>query len=215
MAEVHPLLSRQLQKYSGDNLSSPRACKRFFKVIDETYHEFDNDRAMLERALEISSREHIQERDQMLKVREIALGIESKYTLDEVLEFIVESARQIPGIHLVFLNLVLNAEYAMIHAHKQGKLLVETCVSNGNVVVSFADDGEGIKEENLKKIFQPFFTTKEVGVGTGLGLSLCYGIIKRHGGSINVSSKYGSGTKFTVELPNEIKENDGVESESN
>ena len=118
-------------------------------------------------------------------------------------------------IQQVFLNLVLNAEYAMIHAHKQGKLLVETCVSNGNVVVSFADDGEGIKEENLKKIFQPFFTTKEVGVGTGLGLSLCYGIIKRHGGSINVSSKYGSGTKFTVELPIEIKENDGVESESN
>ena len=71
----------------------------------------------------------------------------------------------------------------------------------GRLSSTFTDDGEGIKEEDMRKMFQPFFTTKEVGVGTGLGLSLCYGIIKRHGGMIYVKSKYGSGATFTVELP--------------
>ena len=104
-------------------------------------------------------------------------------------------------IQQVFLNLVLNAEYSMIHTHKKGLLKVDSSVFNGKVIVSFTDDGEGIKEENMKKMFQPFFTTKEVGVGTGLGLSLCYGIIKRHGGTIYVKSKYGSGATFTIELP--------------
>ena len=104
-------------------------------------------------------------------------------------------------IQQVFLNLVLNAEYSMIHAHKKGQLEVDSSVSNGNIIVSFTDDGEGIKEEDMKKMFQPFFTTKEVGVGTGLGLSLCYGIVKRHGGMIYVKSKYGSGATFVVELP--------------
>lgn len=104
-------------------------------------------------------------------------------------------------IQQVFLNLVLNAEYSMIHTHKKGKLLVESTISGGKIIVSFTDDGEGIKEENLKKLFQPFFTTKEVGVGTGLGLSLCYGIVHRHGGALYASSKYGSWATFTVELP--------------
>jgi PAS domain S-box-containing protein len=107
-------------------------------------------------------------------------------------------------IQQVFLNLILNAEYSMIHAHKKGQLEVDSFVSDGKVVVSFTDDGEGIKEEDMRKIFQPFFTTKEVGVGTGLGLSLCFGIVKRHGGQIYVKSKYGSGATFTIELPIDI-----------
>ena len=117
-------------------------------------------------------------------------------------------------IQQVFLNLILNAEYSMAHAHKQGTLQVESSVSDGKIIVSFTDDGEGIKEEDMRKIFQPFFTTKEVGVGTGLGLSLCYGIVKRHGGMIYVRSKYGSGATFTVELPIDTSQTDGDESES-
>jgi signal transduction histidine kinase len=64
----------------------------------------------------------------------------------------------------------------------------------------------------MKKLFQPFFTTKEVGVGTGLGLSLCYGIVKRHGGMIYVKSKYGSGATFIIELPVETSNISGEES---
>jgi signal transduction histidine kinase len=115
-------------------------------------------------------------------------------------------------IQQVFLNLILNAEYSMTHARKKGKLQVESSVIDSKVVVSFTDDGEGIKEENMKKLFQPFFTTKEVGVGTGLGLSLCYGIVKRHGGMIYVKSKYGSGATFTIELPIDTSINNGDES---
>ena len=82
-------------------------------------------------------------------------------------------------IQQVFLNLITECQYSMIHAHKKGKLQVDSSVSDGKVVVLFSDDGEGIKEEDMRSIFQPFFTTKEVGVGTGLGLSLCYGIYKK------------------------------------
>jgi CheY-like chemotaxis protein len=63
------------------------------------------------------------------------------------------------------------------------------------------DNGPGIAPENLKRIFNPFFTTKEVGKGTGLGLSLCYGIVSEHGGTITPSSTYGEGATFVVELP--------------
>jgi signal transduction histidine kinase len=67
--------------------------------------------------------------------------------------------------------------------------------------ISFADTGEGISKENLSKIFEPFFTTKKVGQGTGLGLSVSYGIVKEHGGNIEVESTVGQGTTFTVILP--------------
>jgi signal transduction histidine kinase len=64
-----------------------------------------------------------------------------------------------------------------------------------------ADTGVGISEENLKKIFEPFFTTKEKGKGTGLGLAMTYGVIKRHNGTIDVKSKVGVGTEFIIKLP--------------
>ena len=64
-----------------------------------------------------------------------------------------------------------------------------------------SDTGTGISDENIRKIFEPFFTTKEEGKGTGLGLAIVYGIIKQHGGFINVSSKPDSGTTFHVYLP--------------
>ena len=69
------------------------------------------------------------------------------------------------------------------------------------VQVTIADTGCGIPEENLKKIFEPFFTTKAPGEGTGLGLSLSYGIVKQLGGSIDLKSKVGEGTEVTIALP--------------
>ena len=69
------------------------------------------------------------------------------------------------------------------------------------MVIVVADDGCGILPENLDKIFDPFFTTKPVGQGTGLGLSVSYGIIEQHGGSIEVESELARGSTFTIRLP--------------
>jgi signal transduction histidine kinase len=101
----------------------------------------------------------------------------------------------------VFLNIVLNAEQAMIEAHKEGTLTVTTERVDGNIKVSFSDDGPGISPENMRKLFSPFFTTKAVGKGTGLGLSICYGIVTNHGGRIYAQGELGKGVTFVVELP--------------
>ena len=69
------------------------------------------------------------------------------------------------------------------------------------VLISVKDNGPGIPQKVLDKIFQPFFTTKPTGQGTGLGLSLCYDIIKAHGGELKVETKEGEGSEFIIELP--------------
>jgi CheY-like chemotaxis protein len=101
----------------------------------------------------------------------------------------------------VFLNLIINAETEMKLAHGGGKFLVKTETVDDTIRISFKDDGPGIKKENLEKIFNPFFTTREVGKGTGLGLSLCHGIIAEHNGQLYAESKPGKGATFIVELP--------------
>ncbi|MDE1920253.1 MAG: hypothetical protein KGJ09_04205 [Candidatus Omnitrophica bacterium] len=98
----------------------------------------------------------------------------------------------------VFINLLVNAAQAI---EGMGVIEVRTYVRDKYVCVEVTDTGKGIKEEHLKKIFEPFFTTKPVGKGTGLGLSVSYEIIKKHKGEINVRSKPGEGTTFTVMLP--------------
>ena len=105
------------------------------------------------------------------------------------------------GIQQVALNLIINAEQAMLTANGGGTLLVRTARVGNMVRLEVTDNGPGILQENLAVIFDPFFTTKEVGGGTGLGLSICYGIIQQHGGSIRVQSELEKGTTFIVELP--------------
>jgi len=98
----------------------------------------------------------------------------------------------------VFLNLFLNARDAMPLG---GMLEVRTAARNGGVEVEVVDTGNGISREHIHKIFDPFFTTKPGGRGTGLGLSVSYGIIKEHAGKIDVRSTPGRGTSFHVEFP--------------
>ncbi len=96
----------------------------------------------------------------------------------------------------VFLNLFVNAIQA-----EAKHILINANYQNGNIIVWVEDNGSGIPEEKLSKIFDPFFTTKEIGAGSGLGLSLCHGIITDLGGHIEVSSTVGVGTIFTLYLP--------------
>jgi signal transduction histidine kinase len=99
----------------------------------------------------------------------------------------------------VFMNITVNAAEAM---HGNGTLTITTSFSaeRKSVTIEFADTGEGIAEGNLSRIFDPFFTTKDVGKGTGLGLSTAYGIIEAHGSKIDVKSKMGEGTIFSIDL---------------
>jgi len=116
---------------------------------------------------------------------------------DSFLPFIRGNASQLKQ---VFMNIIVNAAEAM---HGSGTLTITTSPAPHRkvVFVEFTDTGEGIPEENLTRIFDPFFTTKEVGKGTGLGLATSYGIVEDHGGKINVRSRVGEGTTFTIELP--------------
>jgi two-component system NtrC family sensor kinase len=98
----------------------------------------------------------------------------------------------------VFLNLFMNARDAMPTG---GMLEVRTAAHNGSVEVEVTDTGMGIAGEHLKRIFDPFFTTKTSGRGTGLGLSVSYGIIKEHAGKVDVRSTPGKGTSFRLEFP--------------
>lgn len=97
------------------------------------------------------------------------------------------------------MNLLVNATQAM--GAERGRITLRTGASDKWVWIEVADNGCGIPGESLQKIFDPFYTTKPIGQGTGLGLSLSYGIIKRHGGEIRVDSEVGVGTTFRVELP--------------
>jgi two-component system NtrC family sensor kinase len=104
-----------------------------------------------------------------------------------------------PQLQQVFLNLLNNAIDAV---GKGGRLEIRTAVDGeGRLVLEFADNGPGIKPENLKQIFDPFFTTKEPGKGTGLGLYITYDIVQKLGGTIKVENRKGGGAVFTIVLP--------------
>jgi len=98
----------------------------------------------------------------------------------------------------VFMNLFLNAKDAMPEG---GNLRLKTCIRDSELVVRVSDTGVGISKEEVKKIYDPFFTTKSVGKGTGLGLSVSYGIIQEHSGRISVESRPGEGTTFSLYFP--------------
>jgi len=100
----------------------------------------------------------------------------------------------------VFMNILLNAEEALEDSNG-GNIIITFKVYNEWLRVSIADDGIGIPEENLHQIFYPFFTTKGIGEGTGLGLSTCYGIITSHGGLIRAENNTMGGATFIIELP--------------
>jgi len=125
---------------------------------------------------------------------------ELKYKVDIVKDYHAISDIECMPFQLnqVFLNLLINAGQAI---KEHGTITLRTRQDEKNVWVEIEDTGMGIPAENLERIFDPFFTTKPIGTGTGLGLSLSYGIVKKHGGTLQVQSQVGQGTLFRVVLP--------------
>jgi two-component system NtrC family sensor kinase len=127
----------------------------------------------------------------------------AKYSNVEIKTSFEENLPPIPAseteMQQVFLNLVNNALDAM---EKTGGIItLDAKRSDNDVIITVSDNGPGIAEANLSRVFDPFYTTKPVGKGTGLGLSICYGIIKKIGGDIHVRSTKGEGTAFEIRFP--------------
>lgn len=121
--------------------------------------------------------------------------VEIEYSPDQSIPLVYGNAGK---LQQVFVNLFLNARDAMPTG---GTLKVATSKNDIMVVVDIRDSGVGISPENIRKIYDPFFTTKSTGKGTGLGLAVTYGIIQEHGGRILVDSVPAQGTHFTLKLP--------------
>ncbi|HXH28727.1 MAG TPA: response regulator [Candidatus Polarisedimenticolia bacterium] len=125
--------------------------------------------------------------------------VEVRAELDSRLPPVLADAQQ---LQTVFLNLITNARQAMFEAHGRGVLTVRSELYHERVRITLADDGPGIPDDNVRRVFDPFFTTREVGKGVGLGLSVCFAIVREHGGAIRVSTAPPpGGAIFTIELP--------------
>lgn len=134
-------------------------------------------------------------------------GVECSIDLDEGLPLLLGESYQ---IEQVVINVITNAKDALDEKEKMAKeqvrewkkkLSIQTLIKNGWVCIDIKDNGTGMKKTTIEKYFEPFYTTKEVGKATGLGMSICYGIIQRHNGRIDVSSVYGKGAEISIKLP--------------
>jgi signal transduction histidine kinase len=118
--------------------------------------------------------------------------------LDPKIKLVIGDTSQ---LQQVFINIIINAEYSMTKAHHGGTLTVRAHNFEDFIRISFSDNGMGIPSKDIPRIFDPFFSTKDLVRGTGMGLSICHGIIVRHNGRIYAESESGQGATFIIELP--------------
>ncbi len=138
-------------------------------------------------------------------VDETMLFMEHHLTRFKKVELVIEKAEQLPLVDVdkiqvqqTIVNIMINGAQAMPDG---GRITVRTVTDGASVSILIADNGTGIRKDDMAKIFQPFFTTKDAGEGTGLGLPLCKKLIEANGGRIEVESAPGSGTTFTLNFP--------------
>lgn len=147
------------------------------------------------RKMEVNLNKLVEDGLLFLESRCTKAGITVERRLERDLPVVLGDPAQ---LQQVLVNLVVNSIQAMPDG---GKLTVGTTARDGAVILFIEDTGVGIAPENLKSVFMPFFTTKDVGRGTGLGLSVVHGIVNSHGGSIKINSAVGEGTCFEIHLP--------------
>jgi PAS domain S-box-containing protein len=180
------------------------------KELRRIYHEADRAAKIVSNLLAFSGSPRLTRR--RLRVDRVltrALATRRSALVRAGIEIVREQPADVPSVigdqlllHQAFLNVITNAEHAIGQNERSGIITIGTTVTDRRtVMVTIADDGPGIPADVLPRIFDPFFTTKDVGQGTGLGLTLAYGVIQEHGGTINAANGPGGGARFTIELP--------------
>lgn len=202
------ILRENIASRHPQELEQLSSLKTAFKVFDDSHKVI---RSGTERVINIVRRLKSFARldEAELKTVDVHEGLEDtlvlihheiKHNIDVVKKYgDVPPIACFPGqLNQVFLNLFINSKHAI---KDKGTISISTSHKDNKVLIKIKDTGSGIPKENLKKIFDPGFTTKGRGVGAGLGLSICYQIIQAHRGEIKVQSELGKGTTFTIILP--------------
>jgi signal transduction histidine kinase/ActR/RegA family two-component response regulator len=140
--------------------------------------------------------------ERTLALRSYELRVENILVECDLASDLPETMADPYQLQQVVLNLLMNAEQALLLERGQGKVKIKTRTADGHrIAMEISDDGPGVPREIASRIFDPFFTTKPSGVGTGLGLSIVYGIVRQHGGEVTFENQNGGGARFVVELP--------------
>ncbi|MEO8294960.1 MAG: ATP-binding protein [Gemmatimonadota bacterium] len=160
--------------------------------------------------------EHRRQKTQLRQLLDGTLVLLRNQLMADRVEVRIEIEPEFPGLHInhnqiqqVFVNLIHNASQAITSTGRPGEITIRARQGIQSVIIEVADDGPGMPEELAAQAFEPFFTTKPEGQGTGLGLNICQGIVKEHGGRITVTTAPGEGATFTIELP--LEETDASE----
>lgn len=191
--ETGGALKRPLETLATTAAGAQAACERISLIVSNLRHFARLDEAEFQRAKIHDGLEST------LGLLRSQLGDDIQVVKDfDALPEIDCSPRQ---LNQLFMNLLLNAIEAIGPAGRAGLIRLRTWVEGDGVKIAVSDNGCGIPAENLKKIFDPGFTTKGVRVGSGLGLPICYQIARSHQGRIDVESRPGEGSRFTVTLP--------------
>ncbi len=185
--------------------------KQLRREVQTIYREADRAAKIVRNLLVFAGSRRVARRAVSLNVvlqKVIALRQDAWRALDiEVVRHYDEKLPRVQSdpllLHQVFLNMVMNAEQAIAATGRGGRIEITTAVMNGRnrILATVRDTGNGIPADALTRIFEPFYTTKEVGKGTGLGLAIVYGIVAEHGGHIVAANHPEGGAIFTVELP--------------
>jgi PAS domain S-box-containing protein len=172
-----------------------RQARRAARIVQNLL-EFSRPAAPQKRPLDVNSlvERTLQLQDHSLRRNNISVDFQPQSDLPTV----IGDANQLIQ---VFLNLISNAEHAIREVRETGRVQIRIGRIGGHISVTVQDDGVGVAQEALPKLFDPFYTTKRPGGGTGLGLSICMSIVREHGGSMDVETLPAGGSAFTVYLP--------------
>jgi signal transduction histidine kinase len=205
LSKTHPEAYLQIKEYLDDITDGTIRMKKIIGNLKDFSRKSSH-------TMELISISEVIEKSLALTHKQLALGNIVVVT-SQFLDFGAVIKGDPNKLMQVFINLIMNAKDAIAARpdNSEGQILISTHLENGNIVIELQDNGVGMSVETKSKIFDAFFTTKEIGKGTGLGGSISYGIIKEHQGQIECFSTIGVGTTIKITLPRaeNIGENNG------